>query len=101
MICVKQKYKNSAVIAFHYDIPTTQIAQNGSQSQMPLGLLHFIHKVLDGCPAKCCEETGAGFIQTLIGMYGQPRMSSPTEGIVNSFANRSIYPRGDTSASMK
>lgn len=73
-------------------IATTQMAQNGSQSQLPLGLLHFIHKVLDGCLAKCCEAIGAGFMQTLIGMYGQSRMqamSISTKGsLIHSLADQ-------------
>lgn len=74
MILCKKLHQFSEETAFHYDIPTNQIAPNGSQSQLPLGLLHFIHKVVDGCTAKCCEAIGAGFIQTLISMYGQSRM---------------------------
>ena len=51
----KRRQQFSDETAFHSDIPATQIAQNGLQSQLPSGLLHFIHKVHDGCPARCCE----------------------------------------------
>lgn len=76
-LCKKKKKKSqklSEQTACHYNISTSQIAQNGSQSQLPLGLLHFIHKVRDGCPVKRCEAVGAGFIQTRAGVCGQSRM---------------------------